>query len=116
MAVITKTTEAYVGIDANITSNGDVVIAARSEEDIASLSAALAAGGTAGIGGAAGVSVLNITTRAYIADAATPADGATVNAEGNVVISAYERTEMDVIAGNASAAGTASIGAAGVCT
>ena len=112
VAVITKNTEAFVGTNTTVNANGDVIIEANSAEDQASLAASLAAGGTVGIGGAGGVSVLNITTRAFVASAATSSTRATITAQGNVVVHASENTEIDVIGGNAGGAGTASLGAA----
>ena len=53
IGLITKTTEAFIMQRTLVTANSDVVVDARSREDVSSISASLAAGGSVGVGGAA---------------------------------------------------------------
>ena len=77
-----------------------------SSEKIVSLSVGGGFAGTAAVNVNAGVSVIGITTTAYIGD------GATVAATGSVRVGANESLKLDLIAGNISAAGSAAVGAA----
>ena len=63
-----KHTNAFM--DSGVTSHvdGDITVSATSHEEITSVAAGIAVGGTAGVGVNAGVHVLNITTRAFIGD------------------------------------------------
>jgi len=114
VGIITKDTQAHVW-GADVKANRDIKVRAESEEDITSISASAAGGGTLAVAGSAGVYVMDNRTRAFIGD--DPADAVTlsgdtdVHAEGSVVVSAADDTEIDIIAGNISGAGTASIGA-----
>ena len=80
------------------------------------LAAGVGVGGTAGIAGGIDVSVLTVTTQAYIEGEKTVDDimytGAAVDAGGSVVVSAEEKTQIDVIGGSIAAGGTAGIGGA----
>jgi hypothetical protein len=64
--VINKQTEAQIAASAAVEARNNVIVRAYSDEYLTSISAALGAGGTAGIGGAASVPVLDISTRAFI--------------------------------------------------
>jgi hypothetical protein len=112
VADITKNTTAYVMHGADIDADKDVFIEAASEEDITSISAALAAGGSAGVGGSTGVHILHPTTLAYIEGDPLPANRAHVDAGGSVVVSAWGDTDFTIFSGNLTAGGTASVGAA----
>ena len=93
VAVVDKKTQAFIAAVKRVVVTGDVRVTAHSTEDIFSTSASGGGGGSAGIAGATGVSTLGIETRAYIGA------GATVSADGNVVVAATEGTELDIIAG-----------------
>ena len=102
-----------------VNSGRNVKVQANSTEDILSISASLGGAGTAAIAGSAGVYVMDITTRAFIGDDPTDVVNltatTTVTAEGSVLVSAMDDSEIDIIAGNLSGAGTAGFGvAAGV--
>ena len=103
VGLIDKTTTASVA--GNVKANDTVTVEARSEEDITSVAASLSAGGSAGIAGSASVYVVDVTTKSEIAD------GATVHSDGNVIVSADDDNEMDLIAGNGAFGGTAGVGA-----
>src|SRR5262249_47090760 len=65
------TTKAWIGAGAQITAGGTgVSLTANASEDIISIAAGIAVGGTAGVAGSAAVNVLNETTYAYVGDGA----------------------------------------------
>src|SRR6266850_7054664 len=69
-------------------------------EEITSVAAGIAVGGSAGVGVNAGVHVLNITTRAFIGDdpnAPSLAVAGDVHARGTVAITADDKTELDKV-------------------
>lgn len=105
VATLTKTTEAVIEAGATVNANNNVLVQAFSTEDITSVSAALGGSIQGGIAGSAGVSVMSLTTQATIGNAAT------VTANGNILVNADDETEVDAIAGSASAGGSAGIGA-----
>src|SRR6185436_11753640 len=69
--VVDKETLAWIGADTNVTTSGDVTVDAESSEKIVSLSVGGGFAGTAAVNVNAGVSVIGITTTAYIGDDAT---------------------------------------------
>ena len=109
VGVITKRTEVYVDDGAEVHSRNDVALHAQSSEDIRSLTAALTGGGSAGIAGAAGVYVLNLTTLARIGS--EDGTGATVSAGDSVLVSAADNSELDLIGGSITGGGAGSVGA-----
>ena len=56
--------------------------------------------------------MLDLTTRAYVDGGPLTSDAATVSADGSMRIAAGEQLDLDVIAGNLSVSGSASVGAA----
>jgi hypothetical protein len=102
---ITKNTQAYIAT-ATVTADGDVLVQAKSAEDLTSITAAVGASGSVAIVGSAGVYVLGITTRAYIGN------DADVQASGSILVAASEATVLDLLSGNFSGSGDASVGAA----
>jgi hypothetical protein len=110
---ITKNTQAYIATAA-VTADGDVLVQASSAENLASVTAAVGASGTTAVVGSAGVYVLLITTRAFIGDDPdNPTSGATtVQASGSILVAASEQTVLNILSGNISGSGTASVGAA----
>ena len=117
VATIVKDTTAYVWAE-RVDARGDVRVEATSNEDLLSISAALGIGGTVGIAGSVGVYVIANSTRAFIGEDTNPdsfvdlTGATTVAAEGSVLVSAVNDTELDVIAGNISGGGTVGVGAA----
>ncbi len=116
VAVINKGTQAFIAHDVTVTADGDVQVLADSREDLASIAPGAAIGGSAAIMGSASVYVMTITTRAFIGDdpddAVTPAGTTTVQANGNILISATDDTELDQIAGNIGGSAGVTAGAA----
>jgi filamentous hemagglutinin family protein len=103
VGLIGKTTTASIA--GEVKAKDTVTVEARSTEDVTSVAASLSAGGSAGIAGSAAVYVVDIDTVGEIADAAT------VHSDGNVIVSADDANEMDLIAGNGAFGGTAGVGA-----
>ena len=109
---ITKDTEASIGRGGTIIVTGNVTVDATSSEDVLSLSVGAAFSGTAAVTVNAGVSVFNITTKAFVDDGTTPSNGAKIFADGSVRVAADERLSLNVIAGNFSGGGSAAAAAA----
>ena len=96
-----------------VNSNGDVKVIALSEERIVSLERAGASGGIGvTVAGSVGVYIITVVTRAFIGGLAslTP-DSTVVFARGNVLITADEQLNLDIITGGAAYGGTAAVGA-----
>lgn len=91
-------TRAFVGSNAEIVAGGNVTVSAIDKTQL-NLHAVGAAGGFVGIGGAVGVGITNSTTEAFIASSST------VDADGNVTVSAD--------AGNVNGDGSKVLSAAG---
>ncbi len=110
---ITKNTQAYIATS-TVTADGDILVQATSAENLTSVTGAVGISGTVAIAGSAGVYVLGITTRAFIGDDPdNPTSGATtVQASGNILVAASEQTVLNILSGNFSGSGTASVGAA----
>ncbi|MEM8947207.1 MAG: hypothetical protein AAGD11_18685, partial [Planctomycetota bacterium] len=102
VAVINKNVEAWIDSGADVDARKDVFVEATSLEDVLSVAASAAAGQSSGIAGAVGVSIYDITTRAEIegADVGAGLSGASVLAEGNVLVAAEERTELEIGGGS----------------
>ena len=115
MGSLTKDTEAYIAT-ATVNADGNVVVQAASNESMTSISASIGVGGSVGIAGSAGIYVVEVTTRAFIGnDPTNPTLGATsVTASGSVLVGASEATTLDLLSGNVSGAGAASVGAAAI--
>ncbi|UUZ48820.1 hypothetical protein LP420_40230 [Massilia sp. B-10] len=108
-----KHTNAY--IDSGVTSHvdGNIDVGASADEDITSVAAGIAGGGTVGVGVNASVHVMNLETRAFIGDDPTVAPGSLgggdVHAKGTVRIAADDRTEMDKVVATVAVGGTAGV-------
>lgn len=109
--VLTKTTEALLGAGTEVNASGDVTIAAYQVEDLTSVSASLAVSSEAGIAGSAGIYILDLATTAAVLDGDSASDGAVISALGNMLVSAQDRIEIDMIAGSVAGSSTAGIGA-----
>lgn len=107
--IIRRRIEAFIDQGAKATAGNNVIVMAKSDIDITSVSAAAAIGTTGAGALTVGVQVLDLTTRAFIGD------GAVVRADANVLVSAEEATDLDQVSGNIAGAGTGAVGiAAGV--
>ncbi len=114
--VLIKNTDAWIGQDAAGTasgaaahvnaSGGDVTVQANSSENVTSLVAGAAIGGTAGAAGALQTYVLKGNTQAAIAA------GDTVNAWGTVAVLASDTDALGATVGGGALGGTAGVGAA----
>jgi hypothetical protein len=117
VGVITKDTLAYISADV-VNAAQNVRVIAVAQEDITSIGATFAGGGSVGVGGAAGVYTINNSTRAFIGNdplITAASSNAVVTAGGSVLVAADDRTEIDIIAGNLAVSGAGSLGgAAGV--
>jgi hypothetical protein len=115
-AFITKSTDAWIAQGTNVDADGNVQVAATSSEDATSLAATAGGAGSTNIVGAAAVYVLDITPQAVLGDDPTDAElptaPANIHAAGNVLVSATETTELDLITGAAGGAGQSSFGGA----
>jgi hypothetical protein len=101
VAVTDINTHAYIGAAALVDASSDVEVRANSAEDMLEIAAAVAGSGTGSGAGAGAVTVLNLDseTHAYIDN------GAAVDVGGNVLVSAADATDVDVVAGALSATG-----------
>ncbi len=118
---LNKTTEARLGSGVSGLTDGDIRISADSIENIASVSAGVAASSSVGVAANANVQVLGITTRALLGDDPTDAKAGAgagdVHAEGSIVVAADDSSDIDIITGAVGASGSAGVGAAvGVVT
>jgi hypothetical protein len=102
--VVTRNTYAYVGKGAKVNADGSVSVIANVTETITSLSLAGAFSGKVAVGVTAGVSVLDLTTQAYIDS------GAIVIAKNNVLDSAEDQTTTTLVSGNIQGAGNVAVG------
>ena len=114
---ITKNTQAYIAT-ATVTADGDVLVQAKSAENLTSITGSVGhqrhRGGRPGFGQRLRA---GIATRAFIGDdPSNPTSGATnVQAGGSILVAASERTLLDLLSGEPPASGTLSIGAAAAC-
>ena len=106
--VVTRRVEAYIA-GGKVHAGNNVVVMAQSDVSIVSVSGSVAIGTTGAGALTVGVSVLDLTTRAYIGG------GSVVSADANVLVSAEEDTNLDQVSGNIAVAGTGAGGlAAGI--
>ena len=94
VAVVNNTTTAYIGANAQVRSERDVLVHANAQEKILSVSATVAGSATAGAALSVSFLYFNNTTSAFIDS------GAVVDAQGNVLVAARDVTETDIIAGS----------------
>ena len=105
--------EALVEADSEINSDGAVSIEATNDFTSFALAGGAAAGGTAGIGAAGAVVVVDNVTRAALADGTGSSDAVVVLAGGAVGLSAIATQTATTIAAAGGAAGTVGVGAGG---
>ena len=112
---LTKNTEASLGSGVVADIAGNLRVQALSSEELLAVSAAGGGGGTAGVAGAAGILVADVTVRAFVGD--DPLDGQAsagaghVHARGSVAITADDDLDVTNIAGSIAIGGSAAIGA-----
>ena len=100
VSIINFTTKAYIDDGALVNAANDIEIKAEANEDILSIAAGVAGAGEVAVAGSAAVAKINNITEAYIGDdATTDAGGAVAVANGNVLISASDNTDIDMVAG-----------------
>jgi hypothetical protein len=105
--------EALVEADSEINSDGSVTIEAVNDFTSFALAGGAAAGGTAGIGAAGAVVVVDNITRAALADGTGSSGAVVVLAAGTVGLSAVATQSATTIAAAGGVAGTAGVGAGG---
>ncbi len=112
VAKVHKDTIARIGADSSAYVQGDIAIIANSLEDFTSVAAGMAASGGASVSVDASVHVLDVTTKAYIANKEDPNDTlASIHAVGNIVIAADDQTQIDKVVGVFSGGSGAAIAA-----
>jgi len=109
VAILTKNTTAYIGRSTTLNVARHVTVDARSVEDVISVTANIGAStSSAGIAASVSVYVVNTTTRAYLDGGL--AFGVTINAGGDVNVTADDTSDYLLIAGSVGAASSAGIG------
>src|SRR5205823_6091735 len=107
------TVMAFIGHDADVSAGGaGLTVSATTGEDVLTIAAAGAVGGTAGVAGSAAVNVFDETTTAYIGHDTTitmdPADKASLAAGAkNLMVTAADDTKVISVAGELAAGGSA---------
>ena len=110
---ITKDTEAWIARNVSVTVTGNVTVDATSSEKLTSLAVGGGFGGTAAVNVNVGVSVINITTKAFIADARHRPLGAQDHTRAAACGSAPTRSSSSTSsAATSPAAARAAVGAA----
>ena len=99
-------TRAFIGNGADISVGGGLQVRALALENILSIVAGIAVGGTAGVAGSAAINILNETTTAFVGRSAKVTTGFS-----GVLVTARDDTTVIGVAGSLAAGGT---GAAGV--
>ncbi|WP_456654689.1 hypothetical protein [Bradyrhizobium sp. JR3.5] len=100
-----SSTEAFIGKSAIVNALNDVVVEATAAEDTVLVGIAIGGGGV-GVGANVGVMVINDITKAFIND------GAHVTANGDVLVSAVDDSQVFILSGALGVGGSAGIGAA----
>jgi len=113
VTVVDNNTYAYIGKGAQVAAKEDVEVVAASTQDILSITGAGALGvGAVGLAGSVSVVSIDNDTFAYVGDRNTgDARGLSVKADGNIVISARDKTKTEIVTGSL-AGGTVGIGGA----
>jgi len=101
---VRKDTRAYVA--GQVDASRDLLVRAISDEDVTSIVGTRSVGNDLTVAGSAATCILDLSTKAFIESSAV------VHAVGNVLVSAEDRTEIDLIAGARNAALVGSAGAA----
>ncbi|MDI9420620.1 MAG: hypothetical protein QM451_00090 [Bacillota bacterium] len=111
VGVINKDTQAYIdsssGAQTTVNAGNTVGVSAHAEENLISVAAGFAGGGTVGVAGTAGVYTIDNITRSFIGEYAQ------VHTGGNVLVSALNKNKLLMVSGSAAGSGTASVGGSG---
>jgi hypothetical protein len=94
VALVTNVTTAAIGASARVNGR-NIAVTANAAEDISSITAAAGVAGIGAVAGAVSVITVNNTTQATISNSAT------VNSDGNLLLSANDDTTTSIIAGSA---------------
>ena len=112
VTVVDNNTKAFIGRSALVNAAQDVEVIAESTQDITSIAGAGALGvGAVGLAGAVPVISIDNETSAYVEGTAEGEPATMVDADGNIAISASDRTETDIVAGSV-AGGLVGVGGA----
>ncbi len=112
VTVVDNNTRAFIGKSARVNAAEDVEVIAESTQDIISIAGAGALGvGAVGLAGAVPVISIDNETSAYVEGTAQGEQSTRVDADGNIAISASDRTETDIVAGSV-AGGLVGVGGA----
>jgi hypothetical protein len=103
LAALDNATKAGIGPNAHVSAAGDIEVRATATENMLAFAASATAGDSGLIEAAASFDLLVVhsTTHAFIGA------GAVVNAGGNVLVTASDHTDIDVVAGQAGLGGSA---------
>jgi len=108
-ASVTKDTEAFIA--GNVQADQDVLVRALSSEQAVSISGTAEVDSAINLAGAASIYTLDVTTKAYLDN------GATVFAQGNVLVSANDDDQVNLLDDLSGASALASVGGAlGIAT
>jgi RTX calcium-binding nonapeptide repeat (4 copies) len=102
LAVLDNDTEAGIGPNAHVSAAGDIEVRAAASEDMLAFAASATAGDSGVIEGAASFDLLVVHSKTH----AFIGDNAVVNAGGNVLVTANDDTDIDVVAGQAGLGGS----------
>jgi len=104
IGVITNTTKAVIEKSATVNAKDDVLVLAKAAQNVTSVAAAGAAGGTVGVAGSVGVTILNNAVEAIIGD------DTVILAGDSVAVAAENTTSVITATGGAGIGGTVGVG------
>ncbi|MBI1395302.1 MAG: LEPR-XLL domain-containing protein, partial [Betaproteobacteria bacterium] len=110
VGIVNKTTRASVGRGSNVKARGNVKVDAHGGEDITSVAAAVAAGGSGAVGGSVSVYVVNSQELASVDSGTGAASGTSITADGAVSVTAEDPFKDTQVAGNAAIGSDAGVG------
>ncbi|MDR3673689.1 MAG: hypothetical protein P4L36_22790 [Holophaga sp.] len=110
--VLVKNTEAYIGDGAAVSAQTNVGVSAASTEDIVNGAVSIRGAGAAAVSGVVEANLVDDTTQAYIGASRkdTPVNGAVVDSQGNVTLSATDATLIVAASAVGNGAGAAAVG------
>jgi len=102
--VLVKHTNSYIGKNAQVNAKKHIDISSTSKENVFSITAGAAGGGTAGIAGAASALVVVNNTLSFIDSYSD------VESDGNILLLAQDDTDSNLFVGSGAGGGTAGVG------
>ena len=99
VTVIDRETFAYIEDSASVAAEENIAVVAKATEDILSISATLQGSLEAAVAGTVSVIVLDSKTQAFIGRDDDDGIGATAFAGGNILVSAQDNTDIDLVSG-----------------